>query len=283
MAHQRAAPEALTTYRGNCHCGAYRFEVRLPEIKEAISCDCTLCAKKGYLWVVPASGDFKVTRDGGRLTKYQSTALVDQFCSECATPVVGEHSVGPLAGQFAINSRAILDVNPFEFAVKKIHVDDERKLQPLLPPPSGPPALHTGSCHCGNVRVELLCPLDEELGMDNCSGCIRIAQILTYPTRDKVRIHGKEHTAEYMKAPSWDSKAFCRTCGVSMFANIYGPPEGESFFNKVPEERREHVLGVYRKNMSMQPLQVRALDGIDIDSLQVTKKNTGTEGYELDL
>lgn len=67
-----------------------------------------------------------------------------------------------------------------------------------------------------------------------------------------------------------------------MFKNIYGPPEGERYFDKVPFERREYVLEVYRKNMNMALLQVRSLDGVDLDALHITRRNVGTEGYELD-
>lgn len=34
--------------------------------------------------------------------------------------------------------------------------------------------------------------------------------------------------------------------------------------------------------MNMQPLNVRALDGIDLSSLHINRSDVGTEGYELD-
>src|SRR6202522_3043185 len=40
------------TYRGGCHCGRVRFEVRgtLDRVSE---CNCSICTKKGYLhWIV---------------------------------------------------------------------------------------------------------------------------------------------------------------------------------------------------------------------------------------
>jgi len=64
------------TYNGNCHCGANRFEVELPEIATSSSCKCSLCFKKGYLWVTPEEGSLRFTRgDDGTLTKYASAAL----------------------------------------------------------------------------------------------------------------------------------------------------------------------------------------------------------------
>lgn len=70
-------------YQGNCHCGRYRFELSVPEIERAISCRCSLCLKKGYIWfVVPVVGSensqFRVVRDDGFLREYQSAALRDK-------------------------------------------------------------------------------------------------------------------------------------------------------------------------------------------------------------
>lgn len=64
----------LHTYRGNCHCGAFVYEVQLPEIKGVARCNCSICYKKGYLFVwVPAENKdtFKVIKGGeGVLTGY---------------------------------------------------------------------------------------------------------------------------------------------------------------------------------------------------------------------
>jgi hypothetical protein len=59
------------TYRGNCHCAKFRFEVDLAEVKSATSCNCVACFKEGILWAFPADGDFRVTRDDGTLTSYR--------------------------------------------------------------------------------------------------------------------------------------------------------------------------------------------------------------------
>lgn len=50
------------TYRGNCHCGAFVYEAQLPEIKSATECNCSICYKKGYLWLMPPPGAFKVVK-----------------------------------------------------------------------------------------------------------------------------------------------------------------------------------------------------------------------------
>jgi hypothetical protein len=46
--------QPLKKYRGNCHCGAFVYEVKVPEIKEVYECNCSICYKKGYMLVVVA-------------------------------------------------------------------------------------------------------------------------------------------------------------------------------------------------------------------------------------
>lgn len=75
----RVMAMARIAYRGNCHCGRYRYELALPqEIAETTACSCTICVKKGYLWVAPPEGSFRVVRDDGRLVEYSSKALRDK-------------------------------------------------------------------------------------------------------------------------------------------------------------------------------------------------------------
>lgn len=64
-----AATEDLKSYRGNCHCGAFIFELKMPEIKGASECNCSLCKKKGYLFVLP-EGDMTVIKGEGSLKEY---------------------------------------------------------------------------------------------------------------------------------------------------------------------------------------------------------------------
>ena len=60
---------SIKTYRGNCHCAAFIYEVELPEIKAVTACNCSICTKKGYLWVKPS--EIKVVKgDEDALTDY---------------------------------------------------------------------------------------------------------------------------------------------------------------------------------------------------------------------
>ena len=39
------AEQVLENYQGNCHCGAFKFSVKLPELKQVYACNCSICSK----------------------------------------------------------------------------------------------------------------------------------------------------------------------------------------------------------------------------------------------
>ena len=52
------------TYTGGCHCGEVRFEVT-PDISNVVSCNCSICQKRGALWSFVPAGNFGL-RAGAR-------------------------------------------------------------------------------------------------------------------------------------------------------------------------------------------------------------------------
>jgi hypothetical protein len=95
-----------------------------------------------------------------------------------------------------------------------------------------------------------------------------------------VRIHGREHGFEYLTGRKFGGGVHCKTCGVYVFSNIYGPPM--SIFSGMSQERKEKALKLYHRNMQLQPLNVRAMERVDVSVLHINRADTGTEGYELD-
>ena len=70
---------------GGCHCGAVRFEVRVPDEIELIDCNCSMCSKTGYLHLIVADGDFRILKGKSKLTKYvfNTKSAKHYFCSIC--------------------------------------------------------------------------------------------------------------------------------------------------------------------------------------------------------
>ena len=73
------------TFKGKCHCGAVRFEVRLPEKIEALECNCSICKMTGYLHVIVPASRFKLLEGTEVLSTYtfNTHAAKHRFCKIC--------------------------------------------------------------------------------------------------------------------------------------------------------------------------------------------------------
>lgn len=72
------------TYEGGCHCGRVRFRVRATK-DEAIDCNCSICAKKGFLHLIVTASDFTLLAGADSLSTYTFNTGVAQhmFCNVC--------------------------------------------------------------------------------------------------------------------------------------------------------------------------------------------------------
>lgn len=70
---------------GGCHCGAIRFAIRAPRAAELLDCNCSICAKTGYLHLIVPHADFTLQSGGGGLVSYRfgSGAAEHLFCGKC--------------------------------------------------------------------------------------------------------------------------------------------------------------------------------------------------------
>ncbi len=77
--------EALNWHKGACHCGAVRFEVRVPEAITAQDCNCSICAMTGFLHVIVPDAHFRITRGEDQLTEYRFNTGTARhlFCRTC--------------------------------------------------------------------------------------------------------------------------------------------------------------------------------------------------------
>jgi hypothetical protein len=105
--------------------------------------------------------------------------------------------------------------------------------------------LHRGSCHCGAVRFEV----DGELGgleVCNCSLCVRNGYIHWYVPPERFRLLTSwEGIETYTFGTRTARHHFCRRCGLSAFRRA-------------------------RSNPKDIDVNVRCLEGVDLDALEVT-------------
>lgn len=107
-------------HRGGCHCGRVRFEVLAPARIRVAECNCSICAKSGYLHLIVPKSRFNLLSGADALTTYtfNTGAAKHLFCSVCGIKsfyIPRSHPDG-----FSVNARCLdsgtveaLTVTPF--------------------------------------------------------------------------------------------------------------------------------------------------------------------------
>jgi hypothetical protein len=104
---------SATTYKGGCHCGTVRYEVTVDLSKPVISCNCSMCRRKGTLLAFAPASDFKLVSGEGSLTSYRfNRNVVDHlFCSTCGVTSFARGQKPDGSPTVAINTRCLDGVN----------------------------------------------------------------------------------------------------------------------------------------------------------------------------
>ncbi|HTW73902.1 MAG TPA: GFA family protein [Steroidobacteraceae bacterium] len=88
---------------------------------------------------------------------------------------------------------------------------------------------HTGGCHCGRVRFEVMAPADLEVSDCNCSICSKSGYLhLTVPKSRFRLLSGQEQLTSYQFNTLTAQHLFCSVCGVKSFYVPRSHPEGFS-------------------------------------------------------
>jgi len=106
---------------------------------------------------------------------------------------------------------------------------------------------YAGGCHCGAVRYEVDLILGDVI-VCNCSVCGKSGSWLAFVTPDNFRLlSGEEVLTEYRFNKQIINHNFCKICGIKSFA-----------------------CGIGRQG-EMRAINVRCLDGVDLERLNVMK------------
>lgn len=72
-------------YQGSCHCGAIQFQVEAPDTVEVERCNCSICAKSGFLHLIVPLSRFELLKGEDDLTTYTFNTGVAKhtFCKHC--------------------------------------------------------------------------------------------------------------------------------------------------------------------------------------------------------
>jgi hypothetical protein len=100
-------------FQGSCHCGAVRFSVEAELPKAAMSCNCSICRRKGTLMAFYPVAQFKLQQGEDVLQAYQFNkhVLSHWFCRICGIHAFGGGK-GPDGNEMrAINLRCVPDAD----------------------------------------------------------------------------------------------------------------------------------------------------------------------------
>lgn len=243
--------EKLREYSGNCHCGAVKFRLKIPELKDVYRCSCSHCTREGHLALVVQNFSVDHGEEALKIYKFGKQEVEHKFCSSCGSYVYGRKDAPPQGVRFSVNARMLKDVEVE--SISKKDFDGATLLGSKYEPPSIPEwegeveeglKIYNGNCHCGAVSYRLKSkPLEEfEIMSCNCSLCSRNGDLFIYPLSSTVQVHGGENLTEYFFVASMH--CFCSLCGSSVLIRQVGEGDNET------------------------PINVRSLNGVDLSTLK---------------
>jgi hypothetical protein len=90
-------------------------------------------------------------------------------------------------------------------------------------------ATHTGGCHCGRVRFEVIAPAKLEVADCNCSICSKYGYLHLIVPADRFKLlSSREALTTYSFNTHAAKHFFCSTCGVKSFYIPRSHPDGIS-------------------------------------------------------
>jgi hypothetical protein len=114
------------TLRGACHCGAVRFEAKLPlGLASARRCTCSICRMRGAIAVTGSIEGFRILTGEDQLATYRFNTRVAEhhFCKNCG--IYTHHKRRSNPNQLGVNVACLDGMSPFDFAEVVVY-DGER-------------------------------------------------------------------------------------------------------------------------------------------------------------
>lgn len=104
----------MALYRGNCHCGAVKFEIDTREpLDPYFRCNCSLCARKGAVMGQAPRAALTVTQGQEALSVYRWNTLEAEhfFCKHCG--IYTHHVMRGATDYIGVNMACVEGVDVF--------------------------------------------------------------------------------------------------------------------------------------------------------------------------
>ncbi|MBI3503923.1 MAG: GFA family protein [Proteobacteria bacterium] len=97
------------TYQGGCHCGAVRYSAEIGPNPKVISCNCSICSKRGLLLTFVPAGDFKLSAGTDAMIDYRFNThkIHHMFCKACGVESFASGTAPDGSGMAAVNVRCL--------------------------------------------------------------------------------------------------------------------------------------------------------------------------------
>ena len=107
----------FTWRAGGCHCGAVRFEASLPPAVEAQDCNCSVCARTGFVHVIVPERRFRLLSGETVLTTYTFNTGVARhlFCTVCGVKSFYRPRSNP--DGWSVNARCLDDLDDLAISI----------------------------------------------------------------------------------------------------------------------------------------------------------------------
>jgi hypothetical protein len=116
----------MKKYNGGCHCGQVKYEVEM-EFKNAISCNCSICMKRGSLLDFVPESQFSLLSGGEELQDYlfNKKMIHHYFCKNCGILSFAKGTAPDGKKVVAINLRCLEGV---DLKALSVHEYDGRSI-----------------------------------------------------------------------------------------------------------------------------------------------------------
>ncbi len=110
---------------GGCHCGAVRYETQA-DLSSVIACNCSHCAKKGFLLTFTPRETFTLLSGEDNLGDYRFNTgkIAHLFCRTCGVQSFGYGEMPDGTKIAAINVRCLDGVDPDALEIKAVNGKD---------------------------------------------------------------------------------------------------------------------------------------------------------------
>lgn len=115
----------MKKYHGSCHCGRVKFSVTT-NLNKVISCNCSICTKKGVLHHRVAPEQFEIVEGEGYLSLYQFDTKDAKhfFCKECGIHPFSNPRAAP--NMYSINVKCLNDFDIDAADFELVHFDGRK-------------------------------------------------------------------------------------------------------------------------------------------------------------